>query len=822
MATTYWADGLNGDDGNDGLSSSMPIKTLATLAFLGGDGGAGCGDGDVIRLKNTFREPLKIGGGNPPGVGCTITDWGDGTGYVVRGDTVLDKSTATYGGAAGVFNFAIANGTVHFGPHSAPAGWRDRTLKEGIATVVVDWDTNIDASLRHFGHLVRATGPTDVITRADSWWFDDTAGSVSAGAYVAGAKVAGTNQDGSGTLIINLSEGYTSTAALVAGAKVIAYVLANVNGIEIGTQRYKDNNFTQGDPVADNPNGTRSWTIENGSVYLFADSGWRSEYNVGDTGVDIGATKLYNTNSMGYGIRPSDWTNGTVRNMTVIDAGYHGIMFVGSRCNGNTMSNCTIWGGAPNPISGNSIGGAFYCSDSGSWDHNIFGCRAHSVTLNKYVHLDRNGVPLQFPFDNAVNTTGALHAGYTTCNTDGFITHTNTTAGNDVTDVQFNDCIVNESGKLSDNTLSVGNGMVAGNTGLSVAATDVYDWTKYPVRYNHCTLHNAAQNRTSGSAWIAYRRCAFYFDRGDQVVTAGGSVGSSGSTNNILFDACIFVFNLTSPGATARYGFQCPTSDGKIRFLNCSTIILGTDTNAKHIFNFLDGGGDSVSAANPCVITHTAHGLVNGNTINVTRSSTTAAITPGAYTVTKITNDTFSIPFDTTSGAGLVEWNSTFGVLTSVHKSYVFARGCIWGFASTVGGSTKQLLTMGTTPNVVNLNETNFDFQDNRYYRIVVPCGFPGPNDMTKWTSTWNNEGVDQGAVNDGTTNPFVSETATTDLALTTAAKLTKKRLTTHANIGYNGSPYDGTYGAWQYGGGGFATAVGSGGVLDDDEYRIG
>lgn len=59
-----------------------------------------------------------------------------------------------------------------------------------------------------------------------------------------------------------------------------------------------------------------------------------------------------------------------------------------------------------------------------------------------------------------------------------------------------------------------------------------------------------------------------------------------------------------------------------------------------------------ISAANPTVITSIAHGLNTGDTVYIYNTNSTPAI-DGEYTVTKITNDTFSVPYDLSCGSCL-------------------------------------------------------------------------------------------------------------------------------------------------------------------------
>ncbi len=570
---TYYVDAQNGSDAGSG-GAADPWRTLSHAI---GSAGAGSADGDTLYLAGTFREKLAL---ISPGVGVTIAQWPGMPRAIVRGDVLTALSDWTYTGTPGVFEIALPPGTCDH--------VNDRTLPEGIATVVVDWDSSIDAAGRHYGHLTRAQGLADCAMRPDSWWF-------------APSGTAGVDQDGSGTIRIHLAEGYVGAGALHASGHVIAYCLGNRNGIEIGTLRYKDSNYTQGDFAVDNPLGCRGFTLDGVWSYLWPDNGWRTQYGLGGLGVDVGEGTNIFVNSMGYAIRPADFVNSTVRNVKTIDGGYHGCMFVGHLNHGNTFEDSEIWGGHGNPTSGGSSSG-FFVSNYGPGDKSIHGCRVTNVTVQKYTLLGRQtetvggleyAVPIQFPFDR----WGAPV--YTTCTYDGFIHHTTMdSASNRVADVEYTDCAVVESGRFSDNSMCVGAAFKGGHLGnLTWDPTNV---DAYPVRFRNCAVLNAAHNLTDGTTHLAFDRCRIHLARHGALFAEGGALGSGSGAHSILFSACEIVDGMGHAGGGSRHTFQASFTN-RLYLVNCSVYGVGEESNARNFFNFLSGVSGSRVFARACI-----------------------------------------------------------------------------------------------------------------------------------------------------------------------------------------------------------------------------
>jgi hypothetical protein len=78
----------------------------------------------------------------------------------------------------------------------------------------------------------------------------------------------------------------------------------------------------------------------------------------------------------------------------------------------------------------------------------------------------------------------------------------------------------------------------------------------------------------------------------------------------------------------------------------------------------LRGSITNVSAANPAVVTSPGHGLANGDKIAIGGVGGEAGVNSAAgqvHTITKLTDDTFSVPVDTTGGASYTTGTGWWG-----------------------------------------------------------------------------------------------------------------------------------------------------------------
>ena len=103
---------------------------------------------------------------------------------------------------------------------------------------------------------------------------------------------------------------------------------------------------------------------------------------------------------------------------------------------------------------------------------------------------------------------------------------------------------------------------------------------------------------------------------------------------------------------------QDNASDFDVNYISGSSFTI-TNTNNGKTDDAVDGGfsftGSTVTFGNPTAINETGHGLVNGDIINITASTTTPSIN-GTHVVTVIDANNFSIPITTTIG-GTADWS---------------------------------------------------------------------------------------------------------------------------------------------------------------------
>lgn len=801
------------DDGNDGLTTETPWVTCARVNSSNNLGltPAGClnNDDDVLNICGTGRgDPLKV---KPQGARFIVQQWAGQAKAIIHGGIIVDKTTAT-SPATDVYEIPLPAGTCH--------NLNNRTLLEGIAATAFDWDTQIDQRGSNYGCFEKAQSAADVLDATtevfqSSWYFTP-------------AGTAGTNQDGSGTIRIRTTTGeFANLAAFKASAKVLTYAIGNFNGIEIGGQRYVDVNFTQGSPDVDY--FANAGTLDGVDAYFWPDNGWRSQFSSGGLGIDVGALYTTGVNSMGYAIRPGAWVNGTIRNLLAKTGGYHDCMFVGERCSGNSIVNCTLRDGHGNMLSGGSSGG-FYCSDFGNGSKFITGCRAYSCVNHKHTLLGRTtelasdlhygtgffAIPIGQPFLTEVSAsatppipitvTAATHASAThttltlsvalpnsykttgqhfwlalrkrtgdclnmgavayLCEVvdsthvsigfdnsggtgtataalavfpdyDGFISHTNATANNRVTDIEYHNIITYSSGWVGGGALCGGRSICGGSLGAASLPSNGFDSSNYEVKAFDCQSWGATGNPLDSDESVAYVRCKFHLDNlgsGGTANTGNGAMGSTSGTHYILYEACEFVAAMGTTNVDAsgvklsRCLFNASTTN-HLFFTNPSVLGTGTATNTKILFNFAGG---------------------------------------------------------------------SFGSLMDCY-------GGIWAFAANAGGSL-QLLTMQTAPVSADLAPAFLNMQNNLYFGPAgyFPIGFPGPNSFTQWIAGgWFNGGASDGPAMDRggivlAVSPFSDTTGATGLALTPAAQLQRKLLSVHAPYGSNHQRYGGQYGSNQ------------------------
>lgn len=504
------------------------------------------------------RVGLKV---QTPGNGVTLTQWPGKPQWGVRLDQVINNNQWVYAGTAGVFDYTIANSTLD-------------NFTECVATVVVNWDTSIDAAGRHYGHLQLSTTNTAASMPSDSFFMTK-------------------NGSGGGTLRCKFSEGWTSTAALISAAPVVAYVPGNRNGIEIGTPTYTTYP-TFGAYTDDNKNvvGLR---IEFGHFYLAADTGFRSKL---DSGAGEAGSTNVGTRSIGYGVRVADGENCSIIGCTFIDNGYHHAMYVGDFCRGNIFEDIVSWGGGNNPNAGNSAG-AFYTGPSGTGNKNIAGCVARRWVAYVYTYLGRSGDPIIYPYNDSDAVPTTLETGSFYGSSNAFLCHTNTATGTsngvEPGGVKYYNCKAIFSGKLSDGTLQYGSAFYGTAIGAWPFTEDKY--ATYPIQAFDCEVINGSMNLNSQSGSVAFVRCRLSFDRmgtvGNDVSgvgTQGGNLGSLSGTNTTGFWACEITAN--TDGGTKYVPVFQGHSTNRLVLINSSVYTTGTvNTGRKILFNINSTAG---------------------------------------------------------------------------------------------------------------------------------------------------------------------------------------------------------------------------------------
>lgn len=141
---TYYVDASGGNDSNNGTTTGTPFLTLAKCVAV-------AAAGDTFNLKGTFREvdiDFRDKGDN-----ITLQQWEGQTAAWIRGDTAVDTFTVD----GGCYKKTV-------------------TTALNVATVTANWDTQINARGRHYGHLTRATSKVNCQATDNSWYYNSATG----------------------------------------------------------------------------------------------------------------------------------------------------------------------------------------------------------------------------------------------------------------------------------------------------------------------------------------------------------------------------------------------------------------------------------------------------------------------------------------------------------------------------------------------------------------------------------------------------------------------------------------------------------------------
>jgi len=139
----YYVDGVLGSDGGGGLGTqAAPWATIAHMLAV-----AGLASGDFVNLAGTFRESNTIATMS----GVTWRQWVSKTQATIRGDVVVALSGWTLD--TGAYYKAVGDGL-------------------NIKSVAIDWDTSVDSSGRHYGHLAAAADRATCQATDNTYFYD--------------------------------------------------------------------------------------------------------------------------------------------------------------------------------------------------------------------------------------------------------------------------------------------------------------------------------------------------------------------------------------------------------------------------------------------------------------------------------------------------------------------------------------------------------------------------------------------------------------------------------------------------------------------------
>lgn len=262
--STWYADADVGSSG-DGTSWALAKKTLVEVAAL-------IGNGDTVNLRGTFRQPDYLAIASKSNVRIV----GDGTAWI-RGDRILASGSWTNEGG-GVYSQNIgANQT--FGGKSLG--------------VVEDWDTRIDGSGRHYGHLSPVTPGSD------------HAATVALVAAAANGSWSSFSDGSNGKVYVKPSDGGNPGS----------------NGKVYGWCSSSDTEATGGNGII--LTTCTDCTVSNVTCALI----------------------MRMDGAQGYGVRLADCRRCVVEDCVVWDGGYHAVGAAKSFADECIIRRCTAWGG---------------------------------------------------------------------------------------------------------------------------------------------------------------------------------------------------------------------------------------------------------------------------------------------------------------------------------------------------------------------------------------------------------------------------------------------------------------------------------------------
>lgn len=819
-ADDYYVDAVGGDDSTGTGTSALPWRTIAKATEVSA-GRFAAEAGDFLFLSGTLREPLKLSW--QAGHVCDqlwIGQWPGMPQAVIRGDTPTAVADWDETATNTVYEYTIPAGTCAYWDDSGT----HKTLREGIVSVTYNWDRSIDQYGRHYGHLAQSDqivaavdGVTDLATVLaamddQTWLFIPTPAAGSGG--------------GGGTLYIKLAA-FADDAALDAAAPQINYVIGNRNGIEIGTPTYTTY------PTWGAFTGTKvtNCTIDGLHVYLWCDSGYRKNKPAASGSGDDqtaygGVGNSRGTVSIGYGIRPADWTGGLIQNCTLIDNGYHAAMYVGDHCTNNVFRNIVAWGGGVNPYSGGSTG-AFYTGPGAGYDNNnnVKGCVAENFIAHRYTLLGTDQACVASPVDS---TDDADPLAVTYCSYDGMLCHTNA-----------------RSGSVS-------------STSTAAAAVITTSAAHSMYTGEQVTIEGHSGSSTINGTWTITVTGATTFTIPVQGVAGTATYFSASNVvEDVEFRDCEDIqygdltTHTTAPGAAYIGGARSKRASNvydwrtyPIRYVRCKVVngdnnLFSNETDFSFYrcrFEFPRTGEEGPTTGT----TGGAFGSTSGyQNVNLTScemvmdmgSASARGISMFQHNFATTPNNFFLIGssfFNTADNAAHASNTQRFfnfvNNATSDDANRLYARQCVFSHlfckATTDTDGPERYLASAAYTGGTGVNATSFNVRDCMYANIstngfITYAGGSAQNSgsQANYTTNIDPDGVYLGqdptianiALGNGPVMPFADMSGRT-LELTGAAKVRTKFVWPNLDFSFNtwndGSPrkYSNNYGAWQYG----------------------
>lgn len=425
---------------------------------------------------------------------------------------------------------------------------------------------------------------------------------------------------------------------------------------------------------------------------------------------------------------------------------------------------------------------ALFCDPASGFGYNVLFGDSAGCTLSNFVLWDSgyHGFGATGSCSGHRVTNGVIHGG-------------NSTPAGSGTSVVF----YSGSGTVSDcvaSGLDIYPYTALGDTIAGDGLAQVNDTT---ISFNGCFTHSGVS--TTSVVDVLFTGCTVTF-HGTSINTCNGD--NAFACDDTTQPATVgdrddwTKYNVRVVGCTIVGGFQ-NLSASSIAFYRCRLAM----TRVKHLTTASTGNVGCLDRAVPAdhtmlltaceVVGKLGGGPLDNRIFRVTARGRLVLINCSVYSDLDAS--------DSTHFEVLIAWSgaATLGVR---------ARGCVFAFGN--GTSLFHMLNNGAPA-----SSALHDFVDCAYYSVrQTNVGYTSPaawDTWAEWHAAIDTTGFELGA------NPY-SDTSGSSLALTPTAKASKKIISPATALGFNGLPYDGSYGAHQYGasgggGSGHATRIGIG-----------